>query len=395
METAFEKSTRRSLLDHFSAIQDTREPCKVMYPLPEVLLLVVCATIAGCDDYDEIADWGKARLQFLRQFQPHYWGIPCEDWLRVVMNRVDPDLFAACFTAWANEQRPEAGVALVAIDGKTSRRSHDRSKGKKALHLVSAWASHERLVLGQEAVDEKSNETTAIPALLDRLAIEGALVTIDAIACNPRIARTIVEAGADYLLAVKENQPSLHAEMQSYFDDAPADEVESPHSPRQGPWPHRDPPPCRVQHRGLDVRPPPLSGRAPLRRPRHHWHGRIDGREGRRDIDRATPVYLLGGARCGEVRRGCAIPLDHRKPAPLDPGRAVQRGSVPAARRPWRSEHGRRPTLRPQSTASSPRPTKPQDPKKACGMGHRLPTGRPRPRTLLTWTRCPAQRPEH
>ena len=227
METAFEKSTRRSLLDHFSAIQDTREPCKVMYPLPEVLLLVVCATIAGCDDYDEIADWGKARLQFLRQFQPYYWGIPCEDWLRVVMNRVDPDLFAACFTAWANEQRPEAGVALVAIDGKTSRRSHDRSKGKKALHLVSAWASHERLVLGQEAVDEISNETTAIPALLDRLAIEGALVTIDAIACNPRIARTIVEAGADYLLAVKENQPSLHAEMQSYFDDAPADEVES------------------------------------------------------------------------------------------------------------------------------------------------------------------------
>ncbi len=227
METAFAKPTRRSLLNHFSVIKDTRQPCKVMYPLPEVLLLVVCATIAGCYYYDEIADWGEARLEFLRRFQPYYWGVPCEDWLRVVMNRVDPDLFAACFTAWANEQRSEAGVALVAIDGKTSRRTHDRGKGRKALHLVSAWATGERLVLGQEAVDEKSNEITAIPALLARLALDGALVTIDAIACNPTIARTITKAGADYLLAVKDNQPTLHGEMRSYFDGAPADEVET------------------------------------------------------------------------------------------------------------------------------------------------------------------------
>ena len=227
METAFAKPTRRSLLDHFSVIKDTRQPCKVMYPLPEVLFLVVCATIAGCDDYDEIADWGETRLAFLRRFQPYYWGVPCEDWLRVVMNRIDPDLFAACFTAWATEQRGEAGVALVAIDGKTSRRTHDRGKGRKALHLVSAWATGERLVLGQQAVDEKSNEITAIPALLARLALDGALVTIDAIACNPTIARTITEAGADYLLAVKDNQPTLHGEMRSYFDDAPADEVET------------------------------------------------------------------------------------------------------------------------------------------------------------------------
>ena len=227
MDAAFASPTRRSLLDHFAAVGDTRQPCKVMYPLPEVLLLVVGATIAGCDDYDEIADWGEARLEYLRQFLPYYWGVPCEDWLRVVMNRIDPDLFAACFTAWAEEQRPEAGVALVAIDGKTSRRSHDRGRGRKALHLVSAWASHERLVLGQEAVDEKSNETTAIPALLERLAVSGALITIDAIACNPTIARTIVEAGADYLLAVKENQPSLLGEMRSYFDDAPAAETDT------------------------------------------------------------------------------------------------------------------------------------------------------------------------
>jgi predicted transposase YbfD/YdcC len=226
VEEAFAKSRRRSLLEHFGAIKDTRQPCKIMYSLREVLLLVVCATIASCDDYDEIVAWGEAHLGFLRRFLPYHWGIPCEDWLRVVMNRLDPELFSACFTAWAAELRPEA-IDLVAIDGKTSRRSHDRSKGKKALHLVSAWASNERLVLGQEAVEEKSNEITAIPLLLERLAIKGALVTIDAIACNPKIAQDINDAGADYLLAVKDNQPTLLGEMRGYFDTAPLAEVET------------------------------------------------------------------------------------------------------------------------------------------------------------------------
>ena len=226
MEEAFGKSRRRSLLEHFGAVKDTRQPCKIMYSLPEVLLLVVCATIASCDDYDEIVAWGEAHLGFLRRFLPYHWSIPCEDWLRVVMNRLDPDLFSACFTAWAAELRPDA-IELVAIDGKTSRRSHDRSTGKKALHLVSAWASNERLVLGQAAVEEKSNEITAIPALLERLAIKGALVTIDAIACNPKIAQDINSAGADYLLAVKDNQPTLLAEMRGYFDTAPLAEVET------------------------------------------------------------------------------------------------------------------------------------------------------------------------
>ena len=241
MEDAFGKSRRRSLLEHFGAVKDTRQPCKVMYPLPEVLLLVVCATIASCDDYDEIVVWGEAHSGFLRGFLPYHWGIPCEDWLRVVMNRLDPELFSACFSAWAAELRPEA-IDLVAIKpapaqagGKTSRRSHDRSKGKKALHLVCAWASNERgrrllrpgLVLGQEAVEEKSNEITAIPTLLERLSIKGALVTIDAIACNPKIAQDINEAGADYRLAVKDNQPTLHGEMKRYFDSAPAEEMDS------------------------------------------------------------------------------------------------------------------------------------------------------------------------
>jgi predicted transposase YbfD/YdcC len=219
------KPQLRVLLDHLAAIKDTRQSWKIAYPLREVLFLVVCGTIASGDDYDDIVDWGEAHLSFLRGFGEFHYGIPCADWLRTVMNRIDPDLFAACFSSWVAECWPDK-PDLVAIDGKTSRRSHDRKNGQKALHLVSAFATTSRLVLGQEAVDEKSNETTAIPALLERIDLEGALVSIDAMGCNPNIAQSILDAKADYLLAVKDNQPTLHAEVKSYFDTAPPGEVE-------------------------------------------------------------------------------------------------------------------------------------------------------------------------
>jgi len=225
MEVWSAKPQLRVLLDHLGRIEDTRQSWKVAYPLREVLLLVVCGTIASGDDYEDIVDWGEAHLSFLRGFADFYHGIPCADWLRTVMNRIDPDLFAACFSSWVAECWP-GRPDLVAIDGKTSRRSHDRKNGQKALHLVSAFASTSRLVLGQEAVDEKSNEITAIPALLQRLDLEGALVSIDAMGCNATIAETIIAANADYLLAVKDNQPTLHADIKSYFDTAPSGEVE-------------------------------------------------------------------------------------------------------------------------------------------------------------------------
>jgi predicted transposase YbfD/YdcC len=225
MEAISCKPRLRLLLDHLSTIKDTRQSCKVAYPLREVLFLVVCGTIASGDDYDDIVDWGAAHLSFLRRFAEFYHGIPCADWLRTVMNRIDPDLFVACFSCWVAECWPDK-PDLVAFDGKTSRRSHDRKRGQKALHLVSAFATKSRLVLGQEAVDEKSNEITAIPALLERIDLEGALVSIDAIGCNPNIAQNIVDAKADYLLAVKDNQPTLHAEIKSYFQTAPSGEVD-------------------------------------------------------------------------------------------------------------------------------------------------------------------------
>ena len=211
----------RPLLDHFSALEDPREPWRVIYPLPEVLLLVLCATLSGMEDFVEIKLWGEQRIGFLRRFLAYDRGIPSHDTLNDVMNALDPELFKACFTAWVEGLR-ETEPDTIAIDGKTSRRSHARAKGREPLHLVSAWACRQRLVLGQEAVDDKSNEIVAIPLLLERLALTGALVTIDAIGTQTKIAETIVARGGDYLLALKANRPVLFGDVEAFFADPQA-----------------------------------------------------------------------------------------------------------------------------------------------------------------------------
>lgn len=218
------------LLKHFSQIDDDREPWRVMYPLSEVLLLLTCATIASCDDFDDIAAWGKHHLNFLRRFSDFHHGIPCERWLRILVNRVDPIVFGRCFESWIKELWP-GRHDLIAIDGKTSRRTHDKRKGLKALHTLSAYATNAQLVLGQLSVSEKSNEITAIPDLIDHLAetdqLEDALVTIDAMGCQVAIADKILDKKADYLLALKDNQPILAADVADYFRTAPAEELAS------------------------------------------------------------------------------------------------------------------------------------------------------------------------
>jgi len=224
-----QSSGLRLLLDHFARVEDKRNPESVAHKLNEILLLCVCATIAECDSFDAISDWGKVHLGFLRRFLPFAWGVPSGRWLNIMMNRIDPNLFAACFMDWVRACWPEP-IEAIAIDGKTVRRSHDRATGRSALHLVSAFATNSGLVLGQEAVDDKTNETTAIPILLEKLAaggrLEGAVVTIDAIACNPQIARSIRDVGADYLLAAKGNQPTLQADIEAAFEAAEKGQVE-------------------------------------------------------------------------------------------------------------------------------------------------------------------------
>ena len=222
---SFEKPRVKSLLDHFSEVEDFRANWRVAHPLPEILLLVVCATIASCDDFDDIAAWGETHLRFLRRFLPYHYGIPCARWLNILMNRINPELFSDCFMAWATSLRP--GLApQIALDGKTSRRSRDIGAGKAALHLVSAFATHERLVLGQQATEEKSNEITAIPALLERLAhkgvLAGALITVDAMGCNPRVTQSILDHRADYLIGLKGNQGDLLDDVEMFFKDPPS-----------------------------------------------------------------------------------------------------------------------------------------------------------------------------
>jgi predicted transposase YbfD/YdcC len=211
-------SESRSLLDHFSALEDPRQGWRVLYPLPEILLLVLCATLAGMEDFVEIRLWADQRLDFLRRFLPYERGVPSHDTLCDVINALDPELFKACFLAWVEGLR-DPQPEIIAIDGKTSRRSHARKKGREPLHLVSAWASRQRLVLGQEAVADKSNEIIAIPLLLKRLALTGALVTIDAMGTQVEIANAILEGGGDYLLSLKANWPALMAEVETFFAD--------------------------------------------------------------------------------------------------------------------------------------------------------------------------------
>ena len=216
------------LLEHFSRLSDERESWRVMYPLAEVLLLLVCGTICSCDDFDEIAAWGESHLGFLRRFSDFHFGIPCERWMRDLVNRIDPILFGQCFESWVAALWP-GRHDLIAIDGKTSRRTHDKRKGLKALHTLSAYATNARLTLAQLSVPEKTNEITAIPELLDHLAqtnqLAGALVTIDAMGCQVEIAAKIVGLEADFLLPLKGNQPTMEGDVAAYFETAPKEEL--------------------------------------------------------------------------------------------------------------------------------------------------------------------------
>jgi predicted transposase YbfD/YdcC len=209
------------ILKHFAALKDPRRHAKVLYPLVELLLLALAATIAGADDFVEITLWGEQHLGFLRRFLPYENGIPSHDTMCDVFAAIDPELFKACFLVWVEDLR-DGAAELIAIDGKTSRGSHDRGKGRMPVHLVSAWATGQRIVLGQQATEEKSNEITAIPLLLKALDLDGALVTIDAMGTQSRIAQAIRDGGGHYVLSLKENWPATLAEVEMLFDKPPS-----------------------------------------------------------------------------------------------------------------------------------------------------------------------------
>ena len=205
-------------LEHFSALADPRQSIKVLYPLEEVLLLTLCAVLCGADGWVSVALFGRQKIAFLRRFLPFANGTPSHDQLGLIFGALDATGFQNCFIAWT-QSLADTIAGVVAIDGKTVRRSFDRACGKGALHMISAWSSAQKLVLGARAVDEKSNEITAIPELLDLLAIKGAIVTIDAMGCQRKIAEKVIDKDADYIFGLKGNQGSLRDDVELLFDE--------------------------------------------------------------------------------------------------------------------------------------------------------------------------------
>lgn len=204
---------------HFSQITDPRESNK-SHNLLDIITIALCATIAGCDGWSQFEEFGRCKMEWFQTFLELPHGIPSEDTFARVFAAIDPVEFQEAFLNWVQVIQTLTKGDIVAVDGKTLRRSHDRNAGKKPIHMVSAWASENHMVLGQMKTDSKSNEISAIPQLLKLLDLQGCIVTIDAMGCQKDIAEQIVNQGADYVLALKGNQGRLHEDLKLFFQEA-------------------------------------------------------------------------------------------------------------------------------------------------------------------------------
>ncbi len=212
-----------TIAHHFAKLTDPRKFHSPPHLLLDMVTIAICAVICGADDWVAIESFGKAKEAWFRKFLRLPNGIPSHDTFGKVFAALDPLQFQQSFVSWVTTVSQLTEGEVVALDGKTLRRSHDKSAGKAAIHMVSAWASQNRLVLGQVKVDDKSNEVTAIPELLRVLALQGCIVTLDAMGCQTDIAAQIIDQGADYLLALKANHGRLYQEVERLFNDALTD----------------------------------------------------------------------------------------------------------------------------------------------------------------------------
>jgi predicted transposase YbfD/YdcC len=210
----------KGIVHHFAELKDPRIDRTKRHLLIDIVVIGICAVICGADDWVAMAKFGKAKQKWLSQFLALANGIPSHDTFARVFARLDPEGFQRCFLDWIETIRQRTHGEIIAIDGKTLRHSYDRSGNKGAIHMVSAWATANRLVLGQRKVDDKSNEITAIPELLRVLAVAGCIVTIDAMGCQKEIAEKIIEKQGDYVLALKGNQGTLLEDVKYYFTEA-------------------------------------------------------------------------------------------------------------------------------------------------------------------------------
>jgi len=210
-------SSNITLISEFSKINDPRLDRQKLHKLVDIFAITVCAVICGANTWNEIAQYGQSKHDWLKTFLELPNGIPSHDTIRRVFIIIDPEEFRTAFIDWVASIRPLLPETVIAVDGKTLRRSHDKTNGKSAIHVVSAWASDANMVLGQIKTDEKSNEITAIPELLDLLDISGTTITIDAMGCQKKIAEKIIDKGADYALALKKNHGDLYDDVELFF----------------------------------------------------------------------------------------------------------------------------------------------------------------------------------
>ena len=213
-------STSTNIIEHFSSLKDPRIERKRLHDLIDIIVLVICAIVSGAEGWESIEEFAKEKEDWLRKFIPLKNGIPSHDCIAYVISRLSVKGFQKCFMSWAQAIAGVMGEQVIAIDGKTSRGSKDRKNNRNPLHMVSAWATDSRLVLGQEVTAEKSNEITAIPELLELLELKGCIVTIDAMGCQRKITEQIIDKGSDYSIGLKGNQGLLHDAVVDFFNTA-------------------------------------------------------------------------------------------------------------------------------------------------------------------------------
>lgn len=207
-----------SLIDHFSRVEEPRADNR-WHLLLDIIIIAICAAICDANQWTDVQLFGEAKEEWFRSFLKLPHGIPSHDTFGRVFAQIDAEQFQECFREWIRAVEERTQGQIIALDGKQLRRSHDKTLGKKAIYMVSAWASENSLVLGQRKVDEKSNEITAIPKLLDTLEVSGCIVTTDAMGCQTAIAEKVIENDADYVFVVKENQPRLLEAIRGLYDD--------------------------------------------------------------------------------------------------------------------------------------------------------------------------------
>jgi len=223
------KETTPTIATHFAGLKDPRIEGKTRHLLSDIFVIVICSVIAGATGWEQIEIFGKAKQEWFATFLELPNGIPGHDTYRRVLSRINSKKFQECFVNWIQSVAKTVDGEVVPIDGKTLRRSYDSGTNKAAIHMVSAWSSENRLVLGQVKTEEKSNEITAIPELLKLLEVKGCIVTIDAMGCQTKIAEQIIEQGGDYVLGLKGNQGTLLEAVENVFEQADLTTLDSVH----------------------------------------------------------------------------------------------------------------------------------------------------------------------